>query len=145
MERDCGGVGFASGNDDIGTPTRGDRGELIDQATLTESGIPDNPDEAAAIGVEYASQPIQLGIAAQHQALVAAQHRPVGLHREELSCGRGRVGAFDSNVFDGPEPGGVLDEARCGERAHDAAWRGGCLHALRHSDGMADCGVSAWT
>ena len=84
-----GGVGFASGQDDVGTLTRGDRGELTDQPTLAQPGVTDNPDEAAALSVEHVSQPIQLGIAAQHQSLVAAQHHPVGFHREELSCGHG--------------------------------------------------------
>ena len=144
MERDCRGVGFTSGYDDVGTPTRGDGGELIDQATLSDSGVTDNPDQAATIGIEHTSQAIQLGIAAEHQAFVAAQHGPVGLHREELSCGHGRIGALDRNVFDGPESSGVLDEARRGERAQDAAGRSCCFHALRHSDGMADCGVSSW-
>ncbi len=143
-ERERGGVGFAAGNDDVRTLACGDRAELTNQATLAQPGGTDNPDKAAAIGVEHFLQPTQLGVAAQHQAFVATQHHPVGFHRKETSYGHGRVGAFDSNLFDGPEPGGVFDEACCGQRAQNSARRSRRLHALRHADGMADCGVSTW-
>ena len=50
-----GGVRLTAGKDDIGVLTRGDRGELVDQATLAQPGGTDNPDEAAATGVEHVS------------------------------------------------------------------------------------------
>ena len=71
---------------------------------------------------------------------------PSGWHPPRGAVVRhGGVDALDGNVFDGPEPGGVFDEARRGERAQNSIGRGGCLHPLRHTDGMADCGVSAWS
>ena len=142
-KRERAGVGLAAGDDDVCAFTRGDRGEFPKEATLAQPGGTDNANEAAGMGVEQVLQPAHLRIAAQHQALLAAQHHLLGFHAEQLSRGHGRVGALDVNVFDGPEPGGFLDEAGCGERAHDSARRGGRLHALRHSDGMADGGVSA--
>ena len=60
-ERLRGGVGFATGQDYVGALIRGDRGELTDQPTLAQPGVADNPDEAASLGVEHGSQPIQLG------------------------------------------------------------------------------------
>ena len=139
-ERDRGGVGFAAGNDNGGTPTRGDRGELRRQAALAQPGIADDPDEAAAIGIEQLSQLVHLGLAAQHEPFVAAQHRPIGFHAEKPACGYSRVRALDGDVFYWPEPGRVLHEACRGQRAQHPAGRRGRLHALRHADGMADRG-----
>ena len=139
-----GGVSLTPSNDDIDVMYRSDRRELTDQATLANSGGTDNSDEATAISGKHALQPGQLGIAAQHHAFVAPQHHPVRLHGEQAPGRHGRVSAFDGNVFDGPEPGAVLDEACCGERTQHSARRCGSLHPLRHPDGMPDCSVSSY-
>ncbi len=142
-ERDRRGVRLAPSDDDLGAAVRGERDELVDQSALAQPGCADDPDQPAA-GLENRAQPVELGVPAEHRPVVAARHHLTGFHREQLPRRHRGVRALDRDGLDRAEPGGMLDEARGGQRTQHLTRAGARLHPLRDPDGMADGRVPTW-
>ncbi len=143
MERDLGGVRLAVGGEHVDAGIRGERGDLADDAALTDSRRADQPDDTSVAvdrSFENTVERAHLPLASDESRLCSV--RPsAGRHPEQPASRHRILGALDVNLLGFTEQGDGIDQA-CGRVTHHhAAGRRHRLHALRHPDLFTDRGV----